>query len=123
MGSSFYTCYLLLSGTVGSSKLFIHTEALVVPGQKVEARAEDGMALGWPLTRLISCIPYTMLSTVCISIVLIITLCISDEGPTTSEALLELAVAPQTLGNPESILYVVLCLWMCWEGADGEDSL
>lgn len=80
MGSSFYTCYLLLSGPVGSPKLFIHTEALAVPGHKVEVRAEDGMAQGWPLTRLINFIPYTMVSAVSLSIVLIITLCFSKGG-------------------------------------------
>lgn len=64
MGISFYTCYLLLNGPVGSPKLFIHTEALAVPEQKVEVRAEDGMALRWALTRFIHSIPNTMLATV-----------------------------------------------------------
>ena len=120
--AAFYTCYLLLSGPVGSPKLFIHTEALAVPGHKVEVRAEDGMALGWPLTRLINFIPYTMLSTVYLSIVLIITLCISDEGLTASGALLKRAVAPQTVGNQMTVCDFV-CLCMCWGGADGEVSL
>ena len=62
-------------GPVGSQKLFIHTEAPAVPGHKVEVRAEDGMARG-----LFIFIPYTMLITVSISIVLIITLCISDKA-------------------------------------------
>ena len=44
----------------------------------MEAWAENGMALGWPLTRLINFIPYTMLTTVSLSIVLIITLCIIE---------------------------------------------
>lgn len=87
MDSSFYTCYLLLSGPVGSPKLFIHTEALAVPGHKVEVRTEDGMALGWPLTRLINLIPYTILTTVSLSIVLIITLYISERGLIASKAL------------------------------------
>lgn len=114
MGSSFYTCYLLISGPVGSPKLFIHTEALAVPGQKVEVRAEDGMALGWPLTRLINFIPYTMLTTVSLSIVLIITLCISDEGLTAPGALLEIAVAPQTLRNQASVCgFVCVCVCGC----------
>lgn len=73
MGSSFYTCYLLLSAPVGSPKLFIHTEALAVPGQKVEVRPQDGLALGWPLTSRINCIPYTIPATVYLSIVPIVT--------------------------------------------------
>lgn len=52
------------------------------------------MALGLLLTRLISFIPNTMLTTVCISIVLIITLCNSDKGPTTSASLLKPIVTP-----------------------------
>lgn len=80
MASSFYTCYLQLSEPVSSPKLFIHTEALAVPGRKVEVRAEDGLGLDWPLTGRISFIPYTMLTTVPLSIGLIITLCISEEG-------------------------------------------
>lgn len=64
MGSSFYTCYLLLNGPVGSPKLFIRTEALAVPGNKVKVKAGDGMALGWPLIRFINFIPYTILTTV-----------------------------------------------------------
>lgn len=80
--------------SLGSTKLFIHTEALAVPGQKVEVRAEDGMALVWPLTRLINFIPYTMLANVSLPIVLIITLCISDKSLAASGALLEPAVAP-----------------------------
>lgn len=30
---------------VGSPKLFIHTEVLLVPGQEAEVRAEDGTRL------------------------------------------------------------------------------
>ena len=44
----------------------------------MEAWAENGMALGWSLTRLINVIPYTMLTTVSLSIVLIITLYINE---------------------------------------------
>lgn len=109
MGSSFYTCYLLLCGPVGSPKLFIHTEALAVPGKKKEVRAEDGMALGWPLTGFNNFILYTMLTTVSLSIVLIITLCISDESLTASGALLEPAVAPPKPSGTMQ-LYVVLCV-------------
>lgn len=49
-----------------------------MPGQKVEAWAENGMALGWSPTRLINFIPYTMLTTVSLSIVLIITLYLNE---------------------------------------------
>lgn len=64
MGSSFYTCYLLLSGPLGSPKLFIHTEALAVPEQKVEVRTGLGMAPAWPLTGFIIFIPNAKLTTV-----------------------------------------------------------
>ena len=110
MGSSFYTCYLLLSRPVGSPKLFIHTEALAVPGHKVEVRAEDRMALDWPLTRLINFIPYTMRTTVSLSIVLIITLCISEGGLSASGAVLKITVAPQTLRNHASVCGFPACL-------------
>ncbi len=65
-----------------------------------------------------------MLTTVSLSIVLIITLCISDKGLTASRALLELAVAPQTFGNQASACgFVCVCVWMWWGGADGEVRL
>lgn len=108
MGSSFYTCYLLLSGPVGSPKLFIHTEALAVPGQKVEVRADDGMALGWPLTRLINFIPYTMLTTVSLCSVLISTLCIVTRASLPLELCLRELWLPIPSGTKQA--YVVLCV-------------
>ena len=101
----------MLSGLVGSPKLFIHTEAATVPGHKVEVRAEDVMAPGWPLTRLINYIHYTMLTTVSPSIVLIITWLISEGGHTASGALLKITVATQTLGG------------VCFCGCVGEVSV
>lgn len=77
VGISVYTCYLLLSGPVGSPKLFIHTKAL-----RCQRRSwKRGMALGWPLTRLINFIPHSMLIIVALSVVLIITLCINERLP------------------------------------------
>lgn len=96
MGSSFYTCYLLLSWPVGNLKLFIHTEAQAVPGHKVEVKAEDEMPQSWPLTRLINIIPNTTLSTCPLFIVLIITLCINDESFSASGARRGLHEAPKS---------------------------
>lgn len=44
--------HLLLGAqpSVDNPKLFIHTEALVVPGQEVEVGAEIGLALGWVIS-------------------------------------------------------------------------
>lgn len=105
---------LVAQPSVDNPKLFIHTEALVVPGQEVEVGAEVGLALGC----------------VCISVVLIITLSISDEGSTTSTLSHELAAAPHTLWKATAYtttgrvdICSFVCLWLWWECADGEHSL
>lgn len=41
---------LVAQPSVDNPKLFIHTEALVVPGQEVEAGAEVGPALDWVIS-------------------------------------------------------------------------
>lgn len=41
---------LVAQPSVDNPKLFIHTEALVVPGQEVEVGAEVGAALGWVIS-------------------------------------------------------------------------
>lgn len=41
---------LVAQPSVDNPKLFIHTEALVVPGQEVEAGAEVRSALGWVIS-------------------------------------------------------------------------
>ena len=41
---------LVAQPSVDNPKLFIHTEALPVPGQEVEVGAEVGPALGWVIS-------------------------------------------------------------------------
>lgn len=49
---------LVAQPSVDNPKLFIHTEALVVPGQEVEVGAEVGPALGWVIRLHFSCSHY-----------------------------------------------------------------